>query len=221
MREVVLVEELVALHPARAVEAIDQLLAAGRHQRATEDLIALGALGGALERLPYDRASALYEAAKASDLHDVARLFFAIPGAEGHPAPEQNVPGVERKLTLGERKALARGDRSALMALLGDPDPSVIRNLLVNPRATEKDVVTVAARRPARADVQRVIFESRWQARYHVRRALVMNPGTPSDLALRLVASLVESDLRAVAADGHLADGVRTQAKLCLARTRR
>jgi hypothetical protein len=222
MREVVLMEELCALHPARAAELLDELAHAARHGRTPEDLIALGALAGALERLPYEVAGALYEAAKAAGMPDVARLFFAEPGGVS-PAPEaeQAVPGVARKLTLGERKALARGGREALARLLADPDVSVIRNVLANPRTTEKEVVQVAARRPARPDIQRAISASRWAARYHVRRALVMNPGTPGDLAVRLLPSLVEADLRLVAADAHLAEAVRTQARLGLARPRR
>ena len=223
MREVVLVEELAALHPASAVTAIDEIVAGARHGREPEHLLAAQALAGALERLPYPLLESFYEAAKAAALTDVARLFFYVPGGPGghELEPEQRVPGVPRKLTLGERKALARRGRAELVALLGDPDASVVKNLLENPRATEKDVVAIAARRPARPEVQRVIFASRWRGRYHVRRALVMNPGTPGELALRLVATLVEPDLRAVADDSHLAEAVRAQARMGLARPRR
>ncbi len=221
MREIVLVETLAALHPARAVEELDALLAAARSDRSPQNLAAVEALAGAVGRVSYELASVLYEAAKVAGLADVARLFFAIPPGDARPPePEQLVPGTGRKLTLGERKALARRGRGEMLALLQDPDAAVIRNLLENPRVTEKDVITVAARRPARPDVQRAVFASRWRARYHVRRALVMNPGTPGDLALRLVATLLEADLRAVAADVHLAEPVRAQARLSLDRPR-
>ena len=122
-------------------------------------------------------------------------------------------------MTLGERKALARrGRRDIVAALVRDPDASVIVNLLANPLLTEKDVLTVASRRPARRDVLRAIFASKWLCRYHVKRALVMNPFTPDDLAVRLAGGLIETDLRLIAADAQLRLPVRAQARALLAR---
>jgi hypothetical protein len=221
MREVVLVEELRALHPARAAEAMDELLAGARAGSQPAYLLAVTALAGALGRIPYDVACGVYEAAKAAGLTEVARLLFAAPpGEEPEPKPERYIPEVRRALTLGERKALARRGRREIVALLADPDAAVIHNVLANPRTTEKDVLAVAARRPARADVQREIFASRWCARYHVKRALVLNPSTPADIALRLLPALVETDLRFVVDDGNLSDAVRVQARLALGRAR-
>jgi hypothetical protein len=214
MREVVLVEELVALPSQAGVELVAELLAATQAERAPGDLVAAAALAGALGRLPYGTSAALYEAAKVSGHGEVARLFFTGRDPDAAPLdPERYVPAAGRAVTLGERKALARGGRRELLvALLGDPDAQVIRALLENPRLTEKDVVSVAARRPLRADVSRAIFASRWLARYHVKRALVMNPWTPIELAVRLLPSLVASDRRRVAADANLAKAVREAA---------
>jgi hypothetical protein len=215
MREVVLVEELVRVAPATGVALLGDLLAAVRSGRAPDDLVAAGALAGALGRLPYGTSAGLYEAAKMDGRGDVARLFFSsVDSDEDPPAPERYVPGTGRALTLGERKALARGGRRELLvALLADPDAQVIRALLDNPRLTEKDVVAVAARRPVRADVLRTIFASRWLARYHVKRALVMNPWTPIELAVRLLPSLVGADRKLVAADPNLSEVVRVAAR--------
>jgi hypothetical protein len=215
MREVVLVEELVRAAPLEGVQILGELLAAARSGRAPDDLVAATAMAGALGRLPYGTSAALYEAAKMNARGDVARLFFASASeSEPPPEPERYVPGTGRALTLGERKALARGGRRELLvALLADPDSQVIRALLENPRLTEKDVVTVAARRPVRADVLRTIFHSRWLRRYHVKRALVMNPWLPVELAVRLLPSLVEADRRLVADDANLAPAVRQAAR--------
>ena len=97
-----------------------------------------------------------------------------------------------RELTLGERKSAARGRRRELLdRLLRDPDESVLTILLGNPRITEADVVRLAARRPTTAAAQRTILRSeRFIARYNVKRALVFNPYTPTDLAARLVVLL-------------------------------
>jgi hypothetical protein len=210
MREAVLVEALGALPPAEAVDVLGRVIG---------DRLAIATLAGALERLPYAVRRDLYEAAKAVGAEAIARLFFGSPpSAEPPPpAPEQFVPAAGRSVTLGERKTLARGGRRELVvALLRDPDASVIKHLLANPRLTERDVLAVASRRPVRGEVLRQIFASRWLARYHVKRALVLNPHTPVDLAVRLVLCLSMGDLSFVADDAQLAEPVRAQARLAL-----
>jgi hypothetical protein len=215
MREVVLVEELAALPAGRAAALLAELLAAARADRVPEHLLAVSTLAGAVGRLPYAVASALYAAAKSAELREVAVLLFgAAGGQEPAPDPERFLPGARRTLTLGERKALARaGRRELFLQLLADPDASVIRALLENPRLVEKDVIAIAARRPTRADVLRALFASRWCARYHVKRALVMNPWTPTDVAVRLLPSLADGDRRLVADDPNLSAAVRAAAR--------
>jgi hypothetical protein len=214
MREVVLAQVLASLAPEAAVDVLEDLVAAAREPRTLEGLVAVTALPGGLGRLPYEAAAAVYAAATATGRPRVAGLFLGSAGDGEPPQPERFVPAARRSLTLGERKALARGRRrEILVALLADPDASVIRALLENPRLTEREVITVAARRPARADVLRVLAASRWCARYHVKRALVMNPYTPSEIAVRLVPALVEADRSLVAADPNLATTVRDAAR--------
>lgn len=217
MREVVLVEELTRAAANDAVLLLGDLMAAARSGRAPDDIVAATAMAGALGRLPYGTSASLYEAAKMNARGDVARLFISsstIGGDDEPPEPERYVPAAGRSLTLGERKALARGGHGeVLTALLADPDAQVIRALLDNPRLTEKEVVRVAARRPVRADVLRTIFASRWLRRYHVKRALVMNPWTPVELAVRLLPSLIAADRQLVAADNNLAAVVRQAAR--------
>lgn len=216
MREAVLVELLGTMPPAEAVHALAELQEGATRTRMPAYLVSVGAIAGALERVPYAVRRDLYEAAKSANLDDVARLFFSAPPTREPPppGPEQYVPGAGRTLTLGERKALARGGRRDLLAaFLRDPDASVIANLLENPRLTERDVVAVASRRPVRGDVLRALVASKWVTRYHVKRALVLNPYTPGDLAVRLVGTLFANDLRLVAADAQLAEPVRAQAR--------
>ena len=220
MREAVLVEALAALPAGDAVRALADL-AASPPVRDRAHLVAAQTVAGALERIPYALRQELYETAKAAELPAVARLFLEtsphlaqVQGEPRPPEPEQYIPGTGKTLTLGERKALARGGRRDMVsALLRDPDAAVIKNLLENPRLTEKDVVALACRRPVRGEVLRTLFASKWTARYHVRRALVLNPYTPRDLAVRLVGTLATADLRLIAADPNLAEPVRAQAR--------
>jgi len=222
MRGYVLGEALAAAPSPQVVAALHQMLRASRLNPAPPYTIAVVALAQALSDprvLTYEQRAELYRAAKEQGLGEVARMFFAAgtgPGEPRQPGPEQPL-GAGRALTLGERKSLARGSTRELLArLLRDPDAAVIRVLLENPHLTEADVVVIAARRPARGDVLRVVFGSRWITRYHIKRALVMNPYTPGDLAVRLCATLETLDLRAVAGDPSLTGAVREQAKILL-----
>jgi hypothetical protein len=177
-------------------------------------LLALSALLDAGE-LGYQHHAELYDQARALGDDALARLLLsAAPPPPGRPPPIGAIPGF-RELTLGHKKALARGRRrEVLERLLRDPDASVLRILLGNPRLTEGDVVRVAARRPTTADAQRAIFAcERFIYRYAVKRALVLNPYTPSDLAARLVPLLTLVDLEEVAVDASLSDQVRQAAR--------
>src|SRR5262249_28727020 len=144
-------------------------------------------------------------------------LLSAQPRPPGEPQPA--APPGARELTLGERKSLARGRRREVLdRLLRDPDESVLQILLGNPRITEEDVVRLAARRPTPAGAQRTILNcERFIARYTVKRALVYNPYTPTDLAARLVVLLSRPDQQAIAGDPALHDTVRSAARAALA----
>jgi hypothetical protein len=175
-------------------------------------LLAFNALvdGG---ELGYERHGELYAAARARGDEQLARLLLsAQPPPPGQPKP---VPLGPRELTLGERKAAARTRRRDLLdRLLHDPDPSVLTILLGNPRIVEADVVRLAARRPTSAGAQRVIYRSeRFISLYAVKRALVLNPYTPSDVAARLVVLLARGDLVEVERDRSLGEQVRAQAR--------
>lgn len=126
-------------------------------------------------------------------------------GAHEVQDPSERHPGearVGRAVTLGERKALARGrDRDVLDRLLRDPHPQVIRNILENPRITEDDVVRLAARRPTYPDVQSEIARSpRWGIRQRVRLAIVQNPYTPPPISVPMLGLLVRPELDQVLA---------------------
>ena len=47
---------------------------------------------------------------------------------------------------------------------------------------------------------------AKWIARYRVKRALVLNPGTPVEISLRLLPFLNAQDLKLVADSGNLPD---------------
>jgi hypothetical protein len=147
----------------------------------------------------------------------VRQPVSTVPSREVPKPDEDRVPdyGRGRPLTLGERKSLARKpDRAMTERLLRDPHPDVIRQLLANPKVTEDDVLSLAARRPCRPDVLSEIARTpRWTHRPRVRMALVLNPDTPLEMAAPLVGLLIRQELRLVATSTTVAPALRA---LCL-----
>jgi hypothetical protein len=86
--------------------------------------------------------------------------------------------------------------------------------VLANPKLTEDDVLTLAARRPVRPDVLTQIARStKWVHRARIRIALCLNPDTPLEIAAPLVGLLMRHELRLVATSTTVPPAVRA---LCL-----
>jgi hypothetical protein len=120
------------------------------------------------------------------------------PPSQAPDAVEPRVPdyGAGRELTLGERRNLARrSDRQRFDALLRDPHPMVVTELLANPKTTEDDVVRLAALRPARPTCIEALARTRWLTRRRVRMTVLLNPGAPLRVALPLVGLCTRSEL--------------------------
>jgi hypothetical protein len=131
----------------------------------------------------------------------LSRMLRRAPSLEHSERPIGELPvpdyGAGRELTLGERKSLARSpSRQSFEKLLSDPHPQVIRQLLLNPRLTEDDVVRLAARRPARVEViEAIAHNSRWLSRARVRLTILLNPGSPPAVAMPLLAVCTRGEL--------------------------
>jgi hypothetical protein len=218
MREAVLAEQLRALSPDEAATIAGEIVR--RAPSGAPYDVALLSLSAILDgdRLSYDERSAIYTVARERGDILLVRLLLSPQDAPVGAPPPIAIPG-RPDITLGERKSLARTrSRELIDRMLRDSDPSVLEILLENPRVTESDVVRLAARRPTTAEAQRTIFRApRFRVRYAVRRAIILNPYTPSDLASQLVGLLEEQDLRRVQSDASLPDAVRASARAQLA----
>jgi hypothetical protein len=187
---------------ARALAAIDpgagaRLLAAALRAAVAGEPEPGTALAQALlapaAELSYEPLAALYAAAAEEGLDD-ARLA---------------------RLTLGQKKALARrpGDPDLLARFAAEGDPSVVRELLRNPRLTEELVVRIAARRPCRPETLRCLHDDRrWRTRPAVARAIAHNPYAEPALVAKLLPRLSPRELTEVAEDGALHAIVRALA---------
>jgi molybdopterin-guanine dinucleotide biosynthesis protein A len=225
MRRGALREVILSLAPQEAAALLHRILAPDAPRQPRTAVVAAAAVatfaGG--EGLPYLFARDLYQAACARGYEEVRRLLLR-PGArsEAQAAEIRPDPRVAGR-TLGERKWMARRSNPDLIdRLLFDPEPAVLKNLLGNPRVTEREVVRIAAHRPGFPDVLRAVAQSpRFGKRERVRRALARNPYTPSDVAINLLPFLSDSDLREAAEDGAVHVATREAARAILEERRK
>lgn len=225
LRRGALLARLAGLDAAAAAALLDGLLAlaAARHPTAQEALVLLADTRGVAAALGQPRMAAILEAARDAGRTELVRLLAGKPGRRTGDGPEAEPERTSMDhLPLGWRKQLGRtGSREVLDRLLYDQQPSVIENVLANPRLTETEVVRIAAHRPTSAAILAVLFRHpRWLARYRVKRALALNPYTPPAQAVGLLPSLLTQDLELVAADETLHADVASAARSLLAARR-
>jgi hypothetical protein len=200
------------------LERIYQGTVSGRnlHRELLQELALDGSL---LQDLGYDRITDLYEVAHWARLPAVTRMFLGDRHRGNVTAAEAMDDNEHLELSAGERRTLARGkDRFSLDRIVHDRDPRVIATFLDNPRAVETDVVKVAAMRPTKPEILRLIARHRrWATRYRVRLALVCNPYTPLPIATQLVPTLLLQDLREIISAIPVSPELRATARDALA----
>ena len=151
---------------------------------------------------------------------ELVERLLASTADDAQPAPEENdagesklaadAPGVERGQPLSQRlRELPRvqkiilatkADRTERAMLLQDNDPQVLSSLLKNPRITLEEVVRVAKSGFLSYQTAEVIVKTgQFMANLEVRVALIHNPKTPPQFALRILPSLPESEVRLIA----------------------
>lgn len=213
MREAALLEYLKRTPADDAVAVLDYVRCRGA-QGGPPFSVALLALVRLLnsERVSYDLTTELYLASKSDGLDGIGYLLLTGTTNAGDSGAARARGGQE--LTLGHRKTVARtGARDAFNRLLRNPEVAVVEQLLLNPRLTERDVVGLASRRPVDPEIQHAIVASdRWGKRYPIKRAVVLNPYTPTALGIRLLGFLMHADLELVASTSNLPDPIREAA---------
>jgi hypothetical protein len=109
-----------------------------------------------------------------------------------------------RGLSQMEKILLAvKADRFERALLLQDNDPRVLLSLLRNPRLTVDEVARLAKSSYLTFQIAEVILKAaQWMSSLDVRVALVHNPKTPPAFALRILPTLPDSEVRAIARGG-------------------
>lgn len=137
------------------------------------------------------------------------RLLVKTVEDTGSPPEEtaetrQNVWDRMRGLTQMEKLLLAvKADRTERALLLQDNDPRVLLSLLRNPRLTVDEVVRLAKSSFLNFQIADVIAKTgQWMGNLDVRVALIHNTKTPPALAMRILPTLPESEVRNIARAG-------------------
>jgi hypothetical protein len=119
-------------------------------------------------------------------------------------APTQNAWDRMRALSQMEKILLAvKADRSERSLLLQDNDPRVLLSLLRNPRITVDEVARLAKSSFLTFQIAEVIMKTaQWMALLDVRLGLIHNPKTPPAFALRILPTLPDAEVRAIARGG-------------------
>ena len=109
-----------------------------------------------------------------------------------------------RRLSQTEKLLLAvKADRSERAVLLQDNDPRVLLSVLRNPRLTVDEVARMAKSSFINFQIVDVIMKTgQWMANLDVRLALIHNPKTPQAFALRILPTLPDNEVRAIARAG-------------------
>jgi hypothetical protein len=211
---------LAELAPGDAISLLAALVDHARGRAPPASAALEGALRGCHLHLDAITLASFCAEAEAAERLELVALLRDCAAARNIASEREGFIDREmRARTLGERKQLARSrDRDLLARLASDPDPSVLRALLQNPRVTEREVLIAASRRPTRAVLLEEIYRSaRWSQNRRVRRALALNPYSPPTLAVTQLSSLTAPDLLEVAGDASLSTVVRVQARRMLA----
>ena len=168
------------------------------------------------QKLGSFKLSRVYHFAKKHEYLDIVSLFSTTSPIRISNGDENLflVYGASDQ-TVGHRKSMARSHDKTVLDKIGyDPNPMVIRQLLVNPRITEEDVVKIAARRPNHANVLTEIFKNKkWLASYKIKHSIAANPYTPIGISRQIIPFLLQGDLKELEQNGSVADELKTEAR--------
>ena len=116
----------------------------------------------------------------------------------------ENIWDRMRSLSQMEKLLLAvKADRTERALLLQDSDPRVLLSVLRNPRITIDEVARVAKSGFLNFNIADVIMKSpQWMGSLDVRLALIHNAKTPPAFALRILPTLPDAEVRAIARAG-------------------
>jgi hypothetical protein len=132
----------------------------------------------------------------------------ASPQKDAKDEKEETVAGKQanlwdrvRAMPYTEKIILAtKADRSERAVLIQENDPQILYYLLKNPRITTEEVLRIARLTSISAmAADQIAKTTQWSTNQEIRSALVNNPRTAPSLALKLLGTLSEPEIRQIA----------------------
>jgi hypothetical protein len=119
------------------------------------------------------------------------------------------------KMSIAEKIKLAtKGNKEARGYLLRDSNKLVAVAAVRSPKITDPEILAIANSRQAHDEVLRTVFSKReWVKMYPVKLALVKNPKVPLPIAMKLMSTLRESEVKEIARDKNVPSGIQLQAR--------
>ncbi len=124
-------------------------------------------------------------------------------------------------MDLPEKMRLAQmGDKEARTLLAREQNKQILYCILQNPRISDQEILQFAKEKTLPEEILSLLSKRKeWMKKYPVRLALAQNPKVPLALALRLLHTFRDNDLRKISKSKdvsvHLATGAR---KILMAR---
>ena len=138
------------------------------------------------------------------DANAIVEQLLAEPAAIAETQAQGTSWDRVRALSQTEKLLLAvKADRSERAVLIQDNDPRVLLSVLRNPRLTIDEVVRIAKSSFVNFNIIDVIMKTpQWMTSLDLRLGLIHNPKTPQAVALRILPTLPDNEVRAIARAG-------------------
>jgi len=121
--------------------------------------------------------------------------------------------GVAKKIEWANKK----GNKEVRTILLRDPNKLVQLAVIQSPRITEGEIAKVALSRTAPQEVLQYIYNNRQLMKnYQIKLNLITNPKTPVGVSMRFLSGLRAAEVKAVAKNKNVPQGLATAAKKLL-----
>jgi hypothetical protein len=138
------------------------------------------------------------------------------------PNDEEEVKKIE-DMSVGQKIKLAlTGDKTIRNMFITSSNKMISTAVMKNPRLTVEEVVKVANSKTTSDDIMRLIARNKeWTKNYNIRMAMIMNPKSPIQVALRMIDSLNIRDLEKVAKSRYISNVISGSADRMLVKKKR
>jgi hypothetical protein len=163
-------------------------------------------------------AEAALRAVLGESMGQFASQFVVDSDSDEESAGNSGIYQLVQKMSVFQKIKLARlGNKEARSLLVRDRNKLVSLAVVMSPKITDSEIVSIAQSRNVTDEVLRVISRGRdWTKNYQVKLALATNPKCPLPVAMQFVNYLQDKDLRTLVRSRDVSQGISTHARRIL-----